>query len=136
MSSSQSTVSTRFETVSSRIVVVWIPEGVSVTISPSSRYTTWFVWRMMAETSEASTYSESQMPTTSGLPCRAPTILLGSSRAMTAMPYVPVRCWSASATARSRFPSKYFSIRWAITSVSVSVVKRWPSCSSFFLTVT
>ncbi len=40
MSRSQSTVSTRLDTVSSRMVVVWIPAGVSVTISPSSRYTT------------------------------------------------------------------------------------------------
>ena len=77
----------------------------------------------MADTSLAMKYSLSPSPTRSGLPLRAATILCASTDEMTAIPYVPSTCQSASSTASSRLPSKHSSMRCASTSVSVSEVK-------------
>ena len=106
------------------------PAGVSTAMSPSPRKNMSRVWLRMAGTSEATKYSLSPMPITTGGPLRATTILCGSPREMTASANTPVRSWTAFRTASSRFPSKYFSTRCAMTSVSVSVLKTCPSVSS------
>ena len=66
----------------------------------------------------------------SGLPLRAATILSGSLLEMTAMPYVPSTCRSASITASRGSRRKNASIRCARTSVSVSETNAWPRASS------
>jgi hypothetical protein len=79
------------------------------------------VWPRIAGTSEATKYSLSPNPITTGGPERAATILLGSELASTARANTPVNCLTAARTADSRFPVKYFSTRCAMISVSVSV---------------
>jgi hypothetical protein len=81
------------------------------------------VWLRMAGTSEAAKYSPLPRPITTGGPSRAATILFGSWRLSTARANTPRSCLTAQRTALSRLPSKYFSTRWAMTSVSVSVRK-------------
>ena len=74
-----------------------------------------------------------------GGPLRAATILFGSSTEITPRAKTPVSSFTALRTASSsggRWPlpvlKRCFSIRWAMTSVSVSVVNLWPSSISFF----
>ena len=106
------------------------PSGVSTAMSPSARKNMSCVWLRMAGTSEATKYSLSPMPITTGGPERAATILFGSEREITASAKTPVSSLTAPRTASSRLPLKCFSTRWAMTSVSVSVLKTWPSdCS-------
>ena len=52
---------------------------------------------------------------------------------MIASANTPFNCFTAQRTAASRFPCKYFSIRWAMTSVSVSVMNLWPSSCNWLL---
>ena len=80
------------------------------------------VWLRMAGTSEATKYSLSPMPITTGGPERAATILFGSVRAITASANTPASSLTAARTASSRLPLKCASTRCAITSVSVSVL--------------
>ncbi len=54
------------------------PSGVRMAMSPSARKNMSWVWVRMAGTSEATKYSLSPMPITTGGPERAATILLGS----------------------------------------------------------
>ena len=59
------------------------PLPLTTTISPSSRKTTSLVWERIAGMSEATKYSPSPTPTTSGGPLRAATITSGSSAEIT-----------------------------------------------------
>ena len=93
------------------------------------------VWLRMAGTSEATKYSLSPMPMTTGGPLRAATIFSGSAREITASANTPASSATAARTASSRLPAKCFSIRWAMISVSVSVRNTWPSASSWCLSV-
>jgi len=111
------------------ISYVHAPDGVlaTTTISPSLRYVTRRVRSMTAEASEASRYSSSPMPSSSGEPFRAPTRRSGSSEEMTQMPYAPCTCERACRTASSsgiHFCFLTSEIRCAISSVSVSDAMR------------
>ena len=88
------------------------------------------VYSRIAAASEATKYSPSPMPSSTGDPCRATTIFCGSSAEMTARPYVPTTCSSAVITRASSVSPGASSIRWASVSVSVSVLNVWPARSS------
>ena len=66
------------------------PSAVSTAISPSARKNMSRVWLRIAGTSEATKYSLSPRPITTGGPERAATILSGSEREMTASAKTPV----------------------------------------------
>ncbi len=66
------------------------PSGVRTAMSPSARKNMSRVWLRMAGTSEATKYSPSPRPMTTGGPERAATILFGSELAMTASANTPV----------------------------------------------
>jgi hypothetical protein len=89
----------------------------------------------MAATSDATKFSPSPIPTTRGDPFRAPTILPGSREERTARPYAPVTSRRAFCTASSSEPLYARAMRWAKTSVSVSVWKMAPSFTSRFFSV-
>ena len=78
-----------------------------------------------AAASEARKWSSSPMPTTSGLPARAPTMRPGSRVDITAIAYAPWNSATACCTARSRSPPpgpcQCACTRCAITSESVCV---------------
>jgi hypothetical protein len=102
-------------------------------MSPSARKNMSRVWLRMAGTSDATKYSPLPRPITTGGPSRAATILFGSGARGPPARTRRAACLTAARTACSRLPSKYFSTRCAITSVSVSVLKTWPSrCSCSF----
>ena len=66
--------------------ITWYSVGVSTAMSPSSRYTTERVYSRTAEASEATKSSLSPMPSSTGEPCRATTILPGWAADITARP--------------------------------------------------
>ena len=84
--------------------------------------------------SEATKYSPSPRPTTTGGPLRTATILNGSSAESITSAKRPFNRAIARRTAPSSPSSRHSrSTRWATTSVSVSVAKVWPcDCSSRF----
>jgi len=108
----------------------------TVTIWLSSMYITWFVCSINAGMSEAMKYSPFvfPFPMINGEPFRAATTMSSFSQ-ITTSAYRPsissVAFWTASL--RGRF-SRYFSIKCAITSVSVSDSNLWPSFLRRFLT--
>ncbi len=93
---------------------------------------------MIADPSLATMYSPLPMPTISGLPFLATTIVSGSPETITAIAYAPVTSRSAAWTADSRsippdsaWSASYNSlISVASTSVSVSVLNFRPFSSS------
>ena len=72
----------------------------------------------------------SPIPSSTGDPWRATTILSGSAAETTARPYVPSTCASAAMTRSSRVSPGASSMRCASTSVSVSPANSWPARSS------
>ena len=99
--------------------------------SPSARKYIMRVWCRMPGTSEATNDSPSPTPITAGGPLRAVTIVSGASAEITLMAYAPVNLRAARRTASSsnmvlpEFSAERIScsMRWAMTSVSVSVTK-------------
>src|SRR5580704_13235028 len=107
------------------------PWGVRMAISPSPRKKTLRVCSSSAGISLATKYSFSPRPTTIGGPIRAATIFCGSRAESATRAYAPVITFTVSRTAFSSGASfEYFSSRWAIISVSVSVWNLWPSLTS------
>ena len=99
------------------------------TSSPSLRYATRRVRSITAAASDARRYSSSPIPRMSGEPLRAPISRSGSSDDTTARPKAPSTCVSAWRTASSSGIHCCFrtsAIRWAISSVSVSLRSSYP----------
>ena len=67
-------------------VEVTKPSARTAATSPSSRCTTWRVYRTNAATSEATNISLSPRPSTTGLPLRAATMTSGWRASRTTMP--------------------------------------------------
>ena len=103
-------------------------------MSPSARKNMSRVWLRIAGTSEATKYSPSPRPMTTGGPERAATILFGSVARDHAQRedagQLPSRRRARRLPGSRR---KYFSTRCAMTSVSVSVTKVWPSFCQLLL---
>ena len=104
-------------------VVTSGPIGVTATISPSPRISTFLVCGITAVMSEARKNSSWHMPSTSGAFIRAPIRRSGSSRDMIPSAYAPVIRFRAPRTAVRRSSPDASSIRWGMTSLSVSDTK-------------
>ena len=103
------------------------PSRVKVQMSPSSKYTTVFVYSMMAAASEERKNSSPFLPTPRiiGEPCLAPTSVSGDWLSMKTTPKVPVTWHRASPTASSSVNDVWDDFRtswtrWTSASVSVS----------------
>jgi hypothetical protein len=100
---------------------------VSTASSPSPRKKTSRVCCKIGGTSEATKYSPSPRPMTTGGPWRTAMMVSASSVEMMESAKMPRRSRTAKETAFSKESSvfRYSSTRCATTSVSVSVTKRW-----------
>src|SRR5664280_501765 len=101
----------------------------TIATSPSSRWTQRRVIAITAAGSDATRFSPSPSPTTSGGPLRNATTVPGSPTAIAATAYWPRSRERTAIAAAVRSPPARAS-RWAITSESVSDEKRTPTRSS------
>ncbi|MCY1550152.1 hypothetical protein D9M68_863800 [compost metagenome] len=117
------------------VLIVNLPALSTTAYSWSSRYTTFLVYSIIGEASDATKNSWSPIPNTSGLPLRATIRLSSLVRSITTIAYAPTTSFRAMRTASSSDTSSCFlisSIRFTSTSVSVSDLKVYPllvSCS-------